>query len=179
VLFVSLVHEPCLIVWSSISSFHSVQCLTPLLLHSVHHHLTKLRIQSDDISRTAKFMSSPLVQSLASSRPVQVKPILLVPVLLRICHLFAHKSPLPFRYIYNALQTKLSCTTLTKIRRILFLRYIDIRTTRHYRHTTTHILIIDRASSICTSAGVQQCIILVAARRAYPRTGCCIPVVGF
>ena len=38
-------------------------------------------IQSDDISRTAKFMSSPLVQSLASSRPVQVSTIFLVPYL--------------------------------------------------------------------------------------------------
>jgi len=47
----------------------------PLVLHFFPRYPPHPMIQSDDISRTAKFMSSPLVQSLASSRPVQVSTI--------------------------------------------------------------------------------------------------------
>jgi len=139
-------------------------------------------IQSDDISRTAKFMSSPLVQSLASSRPVQVSTIFLVLTpFLGVCFCPILPTPTAFffgspRHICNALQIKPSHATPSMISQMLSLRYVHMP---QCRHIITHTLFIDRTSSIRTSAGVQQCIIIIAARRAYSRTACCLPVVSF
>ena len=67
-------------------------------------------IQSDDISRTAKFMSSPLVQSLASSRPVQVSTIFLVLALFfGVC--FYPILPTPTAFLFWFTQTYLQRLT--------------------------------------------------------------------
>jgi hypothetical protein len=67
-------------------------------------------IQSDDISRTAKFMSSPLVQSLASSRPVQVSTIFLVRTLFfGVC--FYPILPTPTAFLFWLTQTYLQRLT--------------------------------------------------------------------
>ena len=107
----------------------------PLVLHFFPRYPPHPMIQSDDISRTAKFMSSPLVQSLASSRPVQVSTIFRT-LFFGVCLCPILPTPTTFffgspRHIYNALQIKPSHAPLSMISQMLSLRYVHMLQCRH------------------------------------------------
>ena len=166
--------------------FMKYVCLIPRFSVSLRDALHTLSmIQSDDISRTAKFMSSPLVQSLASSRPVQVSTKFLVLTLFLgfasapRSNYFTHTNV--FFWLTQTYLQHLTNQTVTRNalddKPNAILEVCSHASMSSYKMHTLY-LFIDRASSICTSAGVQQRIVIISTRRAYSRTTRCIPVVS-